>query len=295
MRYLLGGLVGVLLHGCMAVSPESTGPSRLPYDLKRPVVRFDLPAELREVSALTDVDDSTVAVVQDEEAAIYFLSLTSGRVLRKAAFAVPGDMEGLTRVGSAYYALRSDGLIYHLLEDADNYVVRDTFRLRVPNNNIEGLGYDDRTQRILVSPKDHAKGKEGRDERIVYVWDPHDASGRTSEQLDLSVERLIAEAKAKGIPVPMRTTDKGRKMPALKLRYSSVAVHPVSGHYYLLSAVDRVVLVLDREGGLVDLAQLDERLLPKAEGITFLPNGDLVMTSEGKERPAVLVRFRYLS
>lgn len=282
-----------LLCGCMATAPEHRDTSRLPYDLRRPVARFELPAELREVSALTDVDDSTVAVVQDEEAAIYFLSLTSGRVLRKAVFAVPGDMEGLTRVGPAYYALRSDGLIYHLHTGPGGYAVRDTFRLRLPNNNIEGLGYDDRTQRILISPKDHAKGKEARDERLVYAWDPLDVSGRVNEVLDLSMGRLIAEAKASGIPIPMRTTDKGKKVPALKLRYSSVAVHPASGHYYLLSAVDRVLLVLDRQGALVDLVQLDERLLPKAEGITFLPSGDLVLTSEGKERPAVLVRFRY--
>ena len=36
---------------------------------------------------------------------------------------------------------------------------------------------------------------------------------------------------------------------------------------------------------------LDERLLPKPEGITFLADGDLVLSSEGKGRPPVVVRY----
>ncbi|HNO04868.1 MAG TPA: SdiA-regulated domain-containing protein, partial [Flavobacteriales bacterium] len=97
-----------------------------------------------------------------------------------------------------------------------------------------------------------------------------------------------------GVSVPERTTDKGRVVPALKLRYSSVSVHPMTGHYYLLSAVDRTLLVVDRAGKLIALEQLDEELLPKPEGITFLTNGDLVLSSEGKGGTPVIVRYAYL-
>jgi uncharacterized protein YjiK len=111
------------------------------------------------------------------------------------------------------------------------------------------------------------------------------------EVLQLSLQDLMTQAKALGISIPMKRTDNGREVPALKLRYSSVAVHPRSGHYYLLSAVDRSLLVLDRAGTLMHLAWLDERLLPKPEGITFLANGDLVLSSEGKGRTPVVVRY----
>ena len=81
-------------------------------------------------------------------------------------------------------------------------------------------------------------------------------------------------------------------VPAVKLRLSSVAVHPATGHYYLLSAVDRLLLVVDRSARLVALEQLDAGLLPKPEGITFLPNGDLVLSSEGKGSAPVIARYR---
>jgi hypothetical protein len=61
-----------------------------------------------------------------------------------------------------------------------------------------------------------------------------------------------SKAKALGIAIPVKRTDNGREVPALKLRYSSVAVHPRSGHYYLLSAVDRSLLVVDRAIDAVD-------------------------------------------
>jgi hypothetical protein len=157
---------------------------------------------------------------------------------------------------------------------------------------LEGLGYDEQAGRVLVSPKDIAKGgPDMRDRRVLYAFDPLSATHPVEEVLQLSLQDLMTQAKALGISIPMKRTDNGREVPALKLRYSSVAVHPRSGHYYLLSAVDRSLLVLDRAGTLMHLAWLDERLLPKPEGITFLANGDLVLSSEGKGRTPVVVRY----
>lgn len=280
----------------VALNLPQQGGKAIPYDLSRPLRVIDLPSQLVEISALTDVDNTTVACVQDESATIYFIGLESGRVLRTEAFGGPADMEGLTRVGSAYFALRSDGMIHRLEQVRGRWATQDTFRLDIPNRNIEGLGYDDRSGSVLVSPKDIAKGgPEVRDERILYGFDPKDPAHRCRPVLRLSVAGLLRQAEAKGIAVPMRTTDKGRTVSALKLRYSSVAVHPATGYYYLLSAVDRTLLVVDRAGTLMDLAVLDAELLPKPEGITFLANGDLVLSSEGKGSAPVIVRYAALA
>jgi len=196
--------------------------------------------------------------------------------------------------------------VYRLRERQEwavRFDVLDTFRLDVPNHNIEGLGYDVRNRRVLVSPKDFIKGsKEGRDERVIYAFAPDDPTHKVELVLRLSVEDLIAQANSVGLVVPERKTSNGRVVPALKLRYSSVAVHPITDQYYLLSAVDRTLLVVDRQGKLIALEQLDAALLPKPEGITFLANGDLVLSSEGKRLRSgssggsapVIARYRYM-
>ena len=289
----------LLLLSCGASNAPAPAPAvhRVPYDLDHPAAVIRLPNALIEISALTDVDSNTVACVQDEAATMYRISLLTGQVVDSLVFGGPADMEGLTRVDGDYFALRSDGLIYRIgfhAQEATGWTVLDTFRLEVPNRNIEGLGYDERGQRVLVSPKDFTKGsKEGRDERVLYAFAPDDPAHRTQAVLRLSIEELIVQAQASGIAVPERKTGNGRVVPGLKLRYSSVAVHPFTDHYYLLSAADRTLLVVDREGKLVALEQLDEHLLPKPEGITFLAGGDLVLSSEGKGSAPVIVRYAY--
>lgn len=266
--------------------------AQIPFDLDRPARVYSLPMELLEVSALTDVDDQTVACLHDEAAMLYLFDLKQGVIAQRFVFGLPGDMEGLTRVGAEYFALRSDGLVYRLVLKSDAVQVLDTFRLAMNNRNIEGLGYDERFDRVLVSPKDIPKGSpEVRDVRVIHAFDARTGKLLPEPVLTLSINTLVVQARAKGLAVPVRAKENGREAPALKLRFSSVAVDPRSDLIYLLSAVDRVVLVVDREGNLVHLKQLDVKTHPKPEGITFLPAGDLLISNEGKGTAPAIFRF----
>lgn len=282
--------------GLFVVVLSLTAAAQVPYDLQRPDRVYPLPPELLEVSALTDVDSMTIACLHDEAAMMYLFDLRKGTIVRRFSFGHPGDLEGLTRVGKDYFALRSDGLVYRMSLKGDVVHVSDTFRLDLPNRNIEGLGYDERMQLVLVSPKDIEKGAPAaRDKRVLYAFDPKRNVALADPVLTLSVDRLVAQARSKGLSVPMRTTESGREVPALKLRLSSVAVDPRSDLYYLLSAVDRVLVVVDRKGELVHLQQLDAKLFPKPEGITFLPQGDLLISNEGKGTAPNIIRYRRMN
>jgi hypothetical protein len=267
----------------------------IPYDLSRPAQVFRLPDQLTEVSALTDLSAHQVACLHDEEGAVYTIDLRTEQVMRLGGFAGAGDFEGLTRVGDRLLALRSDGMVYRCAWGAQGVQLEDTFRLNVPNKNLEGLGYHDKAGLVLVSPKDVPKGgPELRDVRVIYGFDPNAPRPVVREVLTLSLEALTQVAIKRGYHIPTRTTEKGRTVSQWKLRYSSVAVHPMTGHYYLLSAVDRSLLVVDEKGELVHLAWLDASILPKPEGITFLANGDLVLSSEGKGTHPMVVRYARL-
>lgn len=268
------------------------GGPRIPFDLARPTQVIELPRELREVSALTDVDDHTVACLHDEAARLYLVDLRDGRVKGVFPFGGPGDMEGLTRVDDAYYVLRSDGLLFHLTMRPTGLVLRDTVRLALPQGDLEGLGHDPIDDILLVAPKGMLKGSpKARDIRRVYGYDHRNGRLLPTPVLDLSVEDLAGQARRMGLSLPTRVTDKGRVVPALKLRFSSVAVDPWTGHYHLLSAVDHVLLVVDRRGELVDLHLLDPVRCPKPEGITFLPGGDMLISTEGEGVPPALFRY----
>jgi uncharacterized protein YjiK len=265
------------------------------HDLSKPVEQFVLPAELLEVSGLTDLDEHTVACLQDEVATIYVVDLRDGKITERHPFGPPGDMEGLTRIGDELYALRSDGLIYQLQRNDERYTAVDSFRMQLDHRNIEGLGYDEKQNLVLVAPKDILKGgPDTRDQRSVFAFDPATHKLLPKPVLTYSVKHIIRKAEADGVKLPTRTTKKGKTVDALKLRMSSIAVDPVSDHFFLLSAVDQTLLVLDRNGAFVKLHLLDADLLPKPEGITFLPNGDMLISTEGKNGSPRLVRYARL-
>ncbi|MBX2981897.1 MAG: hypothetical protein WBB32_01295 [Flavobacteriales bacterium] len=278
-----------LIAIALLVSSLTGGPR---HSLPKPAAIVALPAELLEVSGLTDIDAHTVACLQDEDATLYVVDIRNGQILERHPFGPPGDMEGLTRVGKDLYALRSDGLIYQLQLLAGHYTMVDSFHMQLDHRNIEGLGYDERTGLVLVAPKDVLKGDpERRDQRSVFAFDPADRKLLPEPVLTYSVQEIIRQAEADGMKLPMRTTKHGKTVDAIKLRMASIAVDPVSDHYFLLSAVDQTLLILDRKGGFVALHLLDADLLPKPEGITFLPNGDMLIATEGKNSPPRLVRY----
>lgn len=262
--------------------------------LPKPSAVIELPAELREISGLTVLEDHGVACLQDEAAMLYTVSTNDGHITGRHPFGPPGDMEGLTRAGGRTFALRSDGLIYRIAEQAGRFVAEDSFNLMLPYRNYEGLGYDPVDDRVLVAPKDNLKGgSELRDKREVFAFDPATLAVQQSPVLTFSVKHIIRAAQADGVDIPMRTTDKGRRIPDIKFRMASITVEPATGHYFILSAVDQTLLVLDRKGGYVALYLLDGKLLPKAEGITFLANGDMLIATEGKDAPPRLVRYAW--
>lgn len=314
----LGG-IAFAVRGCTAgagggggaYDPGATSPlvgdGPFVYDLGKPVVVYDLPPVLREVSAITSLDATTVACLQDEKGTIFRFDVRTGRLAGVDPFGPDGDYEGLARVGEEFFVLRSDGLLMRVTPGRLGSAVAESIAVDLPSENVEGLCFDPTTGMLLLAPKDQLKrareegkggrkrkgeGRDPRDERLVFAWDPKTKELADEPVVRISVKALLAHAEEHGDRLPTRTTRTGRDRSALKLMFSCVAVHPRSNDVYLLSAVDRILLVVDRAGKPKDLHVLSESVLPKPEGITFMPNGDLVLSTEGVDGPARIAIYR---
>jgi uncharacterized protein YjiK len=270
-------------------------PLSLPgYALPKPTATYSLPAELTEISGLTDIDARTIASVQDEIGTDFSVDLRSGRVTRRTKFGPPGDYEGVTQVDGILWVLRSDGLLIELVARDENLDVGRELQLDIGHEDMEGLGYDSDRGVILVAPKDSpGVDRVQRNQRRVFEVDPATGQQNALPALLTTVDRLIEEAEQAGIALPTRSTRNGRERVDLKVRFSSIAVHPRTQQLYALSAVDGAVLVFDRLGKLRAAHFFDSVELPQLEGMTFLPNGDLVIASEGVDSPSRIQVFPY--
>jgi len=249
-----------------------------------------LPAVLREVSGIVALDADTLACVQDEHGAIFLVDLRGVAAPRAMVFGPRGDYEGLARAGRDWWVLRSDGWLARLVERDGQLAVGASTWLPGGPREWEALCHDPARQRLLVIPKTGGgDDKETRDLRPIHAVDAATGAVAAEPVLTLSRRGLIKQAEARGLELPMRTTDKGKERVAFEFACSELAVVPGSSDLLLLCAADGVLLRVDAEGRLLACRCLDAALLPQAEAMAFLPDGRLVVASEGRGGSARVV------
>jgi hypothetical protein len=110
---------------------------------------------------------------------------------------------------------------------------------------------------------------------------------------DVSVREIRRFAKHHDLPIPRRPKKNGESMHyTLHFMPSAIAVHPVSGEVFIVSAVDHVLISCDPIGNITGYAVLDADTFRQPEGIAFLPNGDMLISNEAAGKVATIVLLR---
>jgi len=246
-----------------------------PYDLDNPVEIFKLPHELDEISGISYSGEDTLACIQDEGGIIYIFDLSQGEVVERYRFGKGRDYEDLAVVNESAYVLQSNGHIFQVMNFREkDPVVRKLKALPLSSkNNTEGLAFDHKSNSLLIVCKgfQELKGKhvDLSGENAVYEFD--------LKRRTLSV-RLVYPALAGGS----------------LFQPSAIAVHPISGHIYILSSVSRRLWIVDHKGKVIAERRLNRKMFKQPEGICFHPGGDLFISNESRGRGrARILRFKY--
>lgn len=262
-------------------------PSGTFYRLDHPDRSYTLPNILVEVSGLTDLDNQTVACVQDEDGIVFIYDLERGEVTRRINFAGPGDYEGITRVGRTLYVLRSDGHLFKLDDYTKDQPEVLSYATEVPVDNNEGLGYDAQTGLLLIAGKSEPSGGAFKNKRTVFTFDP-----KTKETARRATF-VYDETQLKRANVIEYGGARDEEDVKVRINPSAIAIHPISDEVYVLSSKDRLLYVFDRDNEVRAVHLLPKRRYAQPEGITFMPNGDMLISNEGKKNRATLLRFNY--
>ncbi|MBN2671982.1 MAG: hypothetical protein JXX29_09920, partial [Deltaproteobacteria bacterium] len=263
------------------------------YNLNSPTRAFELPAELREASEVTDVSLSTVAMVQDEVGTIFRFDLQSGKVVQEVSFGPPGDYEGMARIGTTMYVLKSNGTLYEVKNWTEESPQVVKHKLQVPAKDNEGLCYDPVTQHLLVSPKSRWKSGKKK-QRPVFSVSKDNRTMSEEPVFVLNIGDLLSFAKDHSLAFPTKKKKhKNKVKPDLHFMPASLAVHPVTHDIYMISAVDNVLISFNRKGQVAGFQMLDRKRFPQPEGLAFLSDGTLVIASEAGKRKPMLYTFAW--
>lgn len=247
------------------------------YDLLKPDSTYHLPDILREVSGIALSPKGTVLCVQDELGVVFEYDPVSDAITSVHRFTDVGDFEDIAIQGDVITVLRSDGKLYRL--NSRTGLLLDERLHPLPSLNYEGLYHNGDELYItakeapLTGPANERPIHRIRNNGTPELWRTLDAD---------EVSRMFAAS------YPEMAHHNVRFHP------SAMAIHPITGELYILSASDQLLTIHSDQLRIV--VPLPAERYYKPEGLAFYPNGDLLISSEGDKKglvPGSIMMFQY--
>lgn len=250
---------------------------------------WQLPKELKEISANVLIDDTHMACVQDNAGIIYIYNLQSDNIDEQIRFADNGDFEGLALVQNTYYVLRSDGVLFEVQPQKGKAPLVKNYDLPLKaENETESLCFDSHNNRLLVGVK--TKDLHEKDKKGIYSFDlktkqmaPTAVVYIDSKVSDDDNDTENDKKKGKG---------KKKKKGKSEIKPSEIAINPANRNFYILDGPSARLFITDAKGNIKSNVQLDKSTLPQPEGICFNKNGEIYISSEAnKNKHGVIIKF----
>ncbi len=259
-----------------------------PYDLSNPSETFNLDVALREISGLTiSPNSSQLACLQDESGQLFYLDKKTGKATPSVIFQNSGDFEGIEFVKDTLWATTSKGKLFKIWNLNKTPFDVQIFKIEsIKNANIEGLGYDALNHRLLLAAK--GDKNDGVSLRTVWAFDLQNQTPSVQKAFDVQLIGFQSFLKNKTDKAYEKLTKDYVEKPTssgFEFGPSGIAVHPLNGHIYIVSAINRTLVVLSAEGKVLEMVKLDKTLFPQPEGLCFDTDGTMYISNEAKDNP----------
>lgn len=258
--------------GCVALgfaacndAPRKVYPSPKGYELAGPEVK-KLPVELDEISGIAyHNEDQALFAIQDETGLLYKIQPFQKENIERWRYGISGDYEDIVLKDGKFYVLKSNGNIAVFNFDDSGKVQGAEYPMNlVQGAEFESLYYEPAAGKLVLICKDCPQDKKKT--VSTYRFDP---VARAFESSEMTID-------AEGIAGAM-----GQK--SVKFKPSAAAIHPISGALYIVSAVNKMLVVADRQGRTQEVYMLPPGLHKQPEGLSFAPDGTMFISNEAAD------------
>lgn len=258
---LLLALAGTaVLAGCGKGGQKFANPAG--YNFQTPH-QYKLPLELDEISGVAFYPkDSSIFAINDEKGWLYKVKPGNHLDISRWKFSSGADFEDLVLLDSIFYVLQSNGTIIKIsVQNNGNFITHEYPFPFGTENEFEILYYDNSVKKMVLICKDCESDK--KKSLTTFSFDPSNGVFSDSS-FTINVQQIAA-------------TQKGEK---LKFKPSAAAINPKDGLLYIISSVNKLLVVADRKGGVKKVYPIDPGLFKQPEGISFTPSGTLIISNE---------------
>jgi len=290
----------VFISFCNPKTDDMIHPAEDPflYNLESPDDRYKLPAYLEEISGLSYYGKGKIACVQDEKANIYVLNLEQEKISKKYDFGSDGDYEDIAVVGKTAYILRNNGDIYRIkdFKKKDRKVKKFNTPLK-EKNDTEGMAYDPLSNALLIA----CKGSPSIDKEMlyegykaIYKFDLKEDELDETPHFLVDLERLDSYMDRNAFTrLSVKVAKKLRLIESeTSFQPSGLSIHPLYGEIYIISSVGKLLIILNRQGKVQNVQELDPKIFRQPEGICFSPTGDMYISNEGQGGKGYILKFK---
>jgi uncharacterized protein YjiK len=237
---------------------------------------------LHEISGITFIAGKrdTLFAIEDENGKLFSLLLGNEK-LSHSKFARKGDFEDVAVLNNATVSvLRSDGSLFLFPVSEIGKPKIDSvheYDNILPEGEYEGLSADGKK---LFGLCKNCMADNEKTEVSVYTLQVDSAGILTVgglQKIDLS----------KIDPEEIKGKGKGKFHP------SCLAKNPVTHEWFIVSSVNKLLVVLDEQWKVKEVYPLNPSLFKQPEGIAFNDKGDLFISNEGGEGDATILLFKY--
>lgn len=272
--YCFFWMVSPALCGCQPV----VYPSPPGYTISKPQHIY-LGDALHEISGIVFYkrNPDSVYAIEDENGKLFSFHPGDGKYSH-VKFGKKGDYEDVAILKDEFAVLRSDGSLFLFpVSQARNGKVDSVkeYLNILPEGEYEGLTTTE-DSKLLAMCKNCPVDK--RREVSLYELQKNEAG-------KLSITRQFKVSVAKdGLE-----SDKKK----VKFHPSCLAQHPITQEWYIISSVNKALIILDAQWKFKSLYELDPSFFKQPEGLAFDAKGNMYVSNEGGEGSPTLLIFPY--